>query len=76
MRSAWRLGLPLLVVVPLTGCSLVTVPVKAAADVADTAIRTTGDVLTAPFGRPPARDDAVAQKDAGSSKPTDGDKAK
>lgn len=33
----------------LSGCSLVTVPVKTAGSVANTTVRTTGKVLTAPF---------------------------
>ena len=32
-----------------SGCSLVTVPVKTAGSVANTTVRTTGKVLTAPF---------------------------
>ena len=46
-----RCGLAIcLVVAPLiAGCSLVTVPVKAVASVAETAIETTGTIVTAPF---------------------------
>lgn len=33
----------------LAGCSLVTVPVKAASAIVTTTVKTTGDVVTAPF---------------------------
>lgn len=33
----------------MTGCSLVTVPVKTAGSIVTTTVKTTGDIVTAPF---------------------------
>ena len=42
-------GLLLVLSIPLGGCSLVTVPVKAVGSLAETVVTNTGDVVTAPF---------------------------
>lgn len=46
MKLNPALILPCLV---LTGCSLITVPVKTVGDIVTTTVKTTGDVVTAPF---------------------------
>lgn len=52
----------------LSGCSLVTVPVKAAGSIVTTTVGTTGDIVTAPFdavsGRERRRDKEKKEKEA------------
>ncbi|MBE2284978.1 MAG: hypothetical protein IAE77_16070 [Prosthecobacter sp.] len=44
----FRLILPAMCI-SMTGCSLVTVPVKTAGSIVTTTVKTTGDIVTAPF---------------------------